>query len=73
MADSFALARFKGRLARESVAAKPTWSPEQRAEILMRTQTMEEIREAAGVLGLSFNEAYRERAQAYEERWPTWW
>jgi hypothetical protein len=65
--DNFALARFKARLAREAAAAKPT--PEQRAAILVRTKTMAEIRTAAALLGMSFNEAYRERAQAYE----TWW
>jgi hypothetical protein len=83
MADSFALARFKGRLARDNAPPRPraeTVGPtarqiaEMHADILMRATTMAEIRKTAELLGLSFREAYQERERLFLGRpmseWP---
>jgi hypothetical protein len=40
-----------------------------RPNLLMEARTMTEIREVAAQLGLTFKEAYQERARLYETRW----
>jgi hypothetical protein len=74
MADSFAIARLKARLAPHTngrgVYAR---TPEERAELLVRAVTMAEIAEVARLLGLTFREAYRQRAELYQRplsQWP---
>jgi hypothetical protein len=69
MADSFAMERFKARLLPKAPPA-PVYrgvpmAPELRVQLLMRAVTMAEITAVAARLGLTFNEAYRERAQLW--------
>lgn len=76
MADSFAMERFRARMLPPAKPAPvyvglPT---EERAQLLMRAVTMAEIRAAAQRCGLTFHEAYQERARLYRKRplsdWP---
>jgi hypothetical protein len=71
MADSFALARYRARLVSPLPTGPkpPRRTPEERAALLMGAVSMDEIKRASQVLGLTFNEAYRERARLYDERW----
>ena len=73
MADSFALARFKARLAPHSKARGVyTWTPEERESLLARSVTMAEISEVARLLGLTFKEAYQQRALLYQRPLSEW-
>lgn len=45
------------------------WSPAEREAMLLRTKTMDEIRDAAAWLGVPFNVAYRERADIWRRRY----
>jgi hypothetical protein len=47
----------------------PAYMPEVAARLLMKAVSMSEIREAANLLGLTFHEAYVERARLYKVRW----
>jgi hypothetical protein len=47
---------------------KPTYTPEEAAQLLIKAVTMDEIHEIAGLLGLTFREAYKERARLYGVR-----
>lgn len=70
--ESFAVARFRARLTPHrppTVTPPREWTPEERADLLLRTVTMSEIKGVAAILRISFNEAYRERARLFEERW----
>jgi hypothetical protein len=74
--DSFATARFRARQlpppqARAEAKARAIYvrTPEEAAALLMGATTMDEIRRAADLLGLTFKEAYRERGRLYRERW----
>jgi hypothetical protein len=72
MADAFAMERFKARLLPPSTNPAPVYrglSPEERVRLLMKAVTMSEIREVADRLGLSFRDAYQERARLYARRW----
>lgn len=81
MADSFTMERFRARMMPPAPPA-PRYvgeqrTPEQRAQLLMQSKTMAEIRIAATVLGLSFHDAYQERAQLWalairRNDFPTW-
>jgi hypothetical protein len=64
MADGFAMARFKARLLAPAKSRELT--PEERATLLMRAVTMDEIRAVATQLGIPFGVAYRERRRLYE-------
>ena len=71
MTDSFALARFKARMLPPGAPPPPPPAPRkrtpaERALLLMEAVTMAEIRSAAQLLGLTFNEAYWERARLYD-------
>ena len=81
MADTFAMARFRAQLLRREVLAPQPAKPvtptaqevaELRVDILMRAVTMAEIAEAAQLLGLTFKEAYQQRARLYR-RSPLEW
>ena len=47
----------------------PAWSQAERETMLLRTKTMDEIRDAAVWLGLSFDEAYAERREVWAMRY----
>lgn len=72
MTDSLALARYKAMLAppspRTQRGRQPLYSPLEREDLLMGARSMSEIRLVADLLGITFNEAYRERGRLYEER-----
>jgi hypothetical protein len=69
MDGSYAVARYKARMLTPAKARKLRHTPEQRADLLMRAVTMDEIAHAGQLLGLTFREAYRERARLFETRW----
>jgi hypothetical protein len=48
---------------------RPTYTPEEAAQLLIKAVTMQEIGEAAALLGLTFKEAYAERGRLYTMRW----
>lgn len=72
MTDSYAQARFRAKvIERKPPPARAAYvrSPEQVAALLLGTVTMNEIRVAGQMLGLTFREAYAERARLYEARY----
>lgn len=69
--DSYAQARFRAKV--NGKATPPARKEYVRtaaevAELLMATKTMDEIKLAAQLLGLTFKEAYTERARLFAER-----
>jgi hypothetical protein len=70
MDSSHGAVRFNGRLL-PPASPPPRWrTPEERASLLYHAITMAEIRGVADLLGLTFNEAYQERAIVYQSRVP---
>lgn len=45
------------------------WSDAERVALLLRTKTMDEIRDAAAWLGVTFNQAYAERREVWRRRY----
>lgn len=66
--ESFANARFKARLTTPPKPRPVALSPEERAVLLMRAVTMDEIKDVARRLGVPFGVAYRDRKQLYARR-----
>jgi hypothetical protein len=71
---SYSVARYRAMLnGRRGPAPPPTkrmliYTENERALMLLKTVTMDEIADAAGKLGLTFREAYAERARVFKVR-----
>lgn len=71
MADSYRMARFRASLVPRPPlkVVKHTYTDEQRDTMLLKTVTMDEIRQVASLLGLTFKEAYAQRDELYRRRY----
>jgi hypothetical protein len=73
MPDDYRIARFKAYLVKKSIPSKRMepvkYTPEEVAEMLMDAVSMQDIKDVAAILGLTFNEAYAERKRLYKARW----
>jgi hypothetical protein len=67
MADSYRMARYKASLLPPKL--RVVYTEEQAATLLMRAVTMEEIRQVARLLAMTFSEAYKRREQLYAEHY----